>query len=234
LRSSILAVFSAALLHGFGQAGVTTFGVQIKPIVPLAFFDPITRIDTGRLTGQVELRGGYALGMLVRQGVSPAISIEAGINLVERNYQLAATNDTNGISGRAALRWVGYEIPLLGLVYLRLGERMWMNNALGVSLDAYPSDALAGNDTLALAFLRRNWAQVAVVGNLGIEYRTPKSGYFYLGASYHRPFGDMVISQTRYRQNGADFRGDVGISGTYLTLDLRYFFYEPARPAKPK
>ena len=61
---------------------------------------------------------------------------------------------------------------------------------------------------------------------MGVEYRTYKSGWFYLGATYHRPFGDIARGELTWydRLNfGTTISG--GIPGSYLTVDLRYFFH---------
>ncbi len=209
------------------QQGVTTFGLQVKPVVPLEFFDPLTAVSRDRLSGSIELTGGLAYGMLIRHGITKSISLETGINQIRRRYDLRITNDTSGYDGTGKLRWIGYEVPVTGLVFIRLGERSYMNTALGFSVDMYPSNAVVDIEEGRLFLFRNNWVQLGVVGNIGLEYRTEKSGIFYLGATYHRPFGPMSTADLTYY--GPDFfpytlRTD--LSGSYLTVDLRYFFHE--------
>lgn len=216
-------------MSGYAQLGVTTFGIQLKPVFPVEFFDPLTTIGEPPLHGSLELTGGFAFGMLVRSGITKSISLEVGINQIQRRYDWTLSNDTAGFTGGEKLRWVGYEIPITGLVYIRLGERTWMNSAAGVSIDLYPSDVVRDIDDARAYLFRSNWVQAGVVANLGVEYRTPKSGILYLGATYHRPFGNMAVAElTWYTQDlfPHPVRGD--LNGTYLTLDLRYFFHEKA------
>ena len=119
---------------------------------------------------------------------------------------------------------------MTGLVYIRLGEHTWMNTALGVSMDFYPSDVQGLLEEGDIYVFRRNWAQAGVLGNIGVEYRTPKSGTFYLGATYHRPFNDMAQADLTWTYFGppAVRRTTVrtNLSGSYLTVDLRYYFHE--------
>lgn len=228
-RTLVLALAILGLCPAQAQSGVTTFGLQAKPVIPFGFFDALTTLQQEHLTGTLELNGGFAFGMTVRTGISRSISLETGLSQITRRYRFGMVNDTSGYDDAGRLRFVGYELPLTCLVYIRLGERTWMNNALGVSLDMYPGDA---RKDLALAqayFFRRNWAQLGVVGNIGVEYRTEKSGYFYLGATFHRPFGDMAQTDLTWLDRHAGYRPYrmvALLSGSYLTLDLRYYFHE--------
>ena len=224
-------VLTLSLIHAFSlslsaQERVTTFGIQVKPVFPLGFFKPLTTFEQGALNGTVELTGGIAFGGLVRAGLTKSISLEVGINQIQRQYDWSVTNDTSTIAGSGSVRWVGYEIPVMALVYVRLGERSWMNNAIGFSADMYPSDVVQTFEESRTYWYRNSWVQAGVIANLGFEYRTLKSGYFYLGATYHRPFGDMAIAEHTWRANAIDTSLKQGIVGTYLTLDVRYFFYE--------
>lgn len=217
------------------QLGVTTFGVQVKPVIPFSFFNPVSNLQREDLTSSLELTGGFAFGMTVRTGITKAISMEVGIDQITRRYDVAIANDTNGYSDSGKLRFVGYEMPVTLLVYIRLGERTWMNNALGASVDFYPGDAKKELQYAQAYYFRRNWAQVGVVGNLGVEYRTEKSGYFYLGATFHRPFGEMAKADVTWVDRYAGYKPypmSTYLSGSYLTLDLRYYFHEDPDKAR--
>lgn len=209
------------------QLGVTTFGIQAKPVIPFPFFDPVTTFEREHLQASMEIKGGFAFGMVVRTGLGKSISLETGINQITRRYDFNIANDTSGHNEQGRIRYVGYEIPLLALAYVRLGERTWMNNALGFSADLYPSDATSVLDRSQLYIFRRHWLLFGVVGNIGVEYRTEKSGYFYLGATFHRPFNDMAQADaTWFSSNFVPYRSSQLLDGSYLTLDLRYFFHE--------
>ena len=96
------------------QRGVTTFGLQVKPVFPLDYFDPITTMEREHLTGTVELTGGYAFGMSVRVGLTNTISLETGLGQIQRRYSFSMTNDTSGYTDGSDVRYVGYEIPVTG------------------------------------------------------------------------------------------------------------------------
>ena len=216
-----------------GQAGVATVGLQAKPVIPFTFFDPVTRVDVPPLLGTAELTGGFAFGMMVRAGITKSISIETGINQITRRFDVAIANDTNGYAVQDNVRFIGYEVPALAMVYIRLGERSWMNNALGFSADLYPSDAERAQEFSRVYLARTDWLQMGLVANIGLEYRTYKSGWFYLGATYHRPFGDIAEAEFTWYDDlgfGTTIRG--AIPGSYLTADLRYFFHNDPEKAR--
>jgi len=216
-----------AAFRSFGQPGVTTFGIQVKPVIPLDYFDPLTIVEQEHRTGSIELKGGFLCGMNVRVGITPAISFETGISQIRRAYAFSLVNDTNGYSETGRVRFTGYEVPVMALIYIRLGERTWMNTALGASIDMYPSDAQRDIEKGRIYIFKYGWARFGIMGNLGVEYRTDKSGIFYLGGSFHRPFNDMALAAfTYYGPNFFPYEMRSPLDGSYLTLDLRYYFHE--------
>ncbi len=231
----LLLLIVVGLPGGFAQLGVTTFGLQVKPVIPFGFFDADKVFQQEHLDATLALDGGLAFGMVVRTGISKSISLEVGLDQITRRYDFTMSNDTAGYTDATSIRYVGFELPVTCLVYIRLGERTWMNNALGASVDFYPGDARRELANAQIYLFRRNWAQVGIVGNIGVEYRTEKSGYFYLGATFHRPFGDMAQADATWLDRYASYRPyrmTTGLSGSYLTLDLRYFFHEDPDKAR--
>ncbi|NNM16585.1 MAG: hypothetical protein HKO56_08005, partial [Bacteroidia bacterium] len=72
--------------------------------------------------------------------------------------------------------------------------------------------------------VRNHIVNSGVHSNLGWEYRTDKSGWIYLGASYHRPFDHIYLSQVAYDDGIEDTIASTTLDGSYFTVDLRYFF----------
>lgn len=218
-----------------GQKNVTTFGIQFKPIVPSKFFNSgEEQVVQDYLTVNYKPRIGFNFGMVMRQGFTDVISLEAGINMVRRNYDLTARDTDLGMDLKLNFAFVGYEVPVLGLIYVKLGERLWMNGAGGVSFDFYPTSVFNlvsdVQDTIFFDFeqftSRRHWMQVALLANYGFEYRTKTKGYWYLGISYHRPFDDVATTRATLIRDNIPLSVYNNLSGSYLTIDLRYFFHE--------
>jgi hypothetical protein len=235
LAGLLLAGLWVTVPEANAQSGVTTFGIQVKPVIPLDYFDPSITVEREHLTGTIALTGGYSFGMNVRVGISNTISLETGISQINRNYGFDLVNDTSGYAEGSTFRYIGYEIPVVALVYIRLGERAWMNAALGFSLDLYPSDVQKDIQEGRAYVFRNNWAQFGALANLGVEYRTERSGYFYLGGSFHRPFGEMAFADlTYYGPSFFPYTMRTPLDGGYLTLDLRYYFHEDPEKRKVK
>ncbi|MFT4678094.1 MAG: hypothetical protein ACI84C_000143 [Flavobacteriales bacterium] len=226
------------------QMNVTTFGIQIRPIIPSKFFNSGTvNVSQGSLEMELDPKVGYNFGMVIRRGFTKFFSVETGINIVRRNYALSLTHATHDKTLSIRHAFVGYELPIQGLIYVQLGDRLWMNAAGGVSLDFYPSNTFEQTsdqvDTLVFVFEQRTnryqWMQVSLIANYGFEWRSKESGYLYLGASYHRPFGPVASSRATFILSGVPETLSTDLSGSYLTLDLRYYFHEkPDRKKKIK
>lgn len=213
-----------------------TVGFQLRPVVASRFLDAGEQTATDRIfTTIIKPKLGYTFGMVMRRGFTSKLSLETGINYIRRNYHITAIDDSLGKRDETDFGMVSYEIPVQGLVYVRLGERFYMNNALGVSINWFASDvATVGIDNRfnQRSFLNRIIFNPALLTNIGFEYRTEKAGFFYLGASLHRPFIPIAKTRAQYDLTSVKYENWVDLTGAFLTVDLRYFFHEA--PIKKK
>tara|TARA_B100001109_G_scaffold255888_1_gene262274 strand:+ start:10857 stop:11591 length:735 start_codon:yes stop_codon:yes gene_type:complete len=213
------------------QKEITTFGIQFKPILSSELINtgPQTQQE-GDINFTIEPRAGYAFGMVIRKGFNDQFSLETGINYTQRNFKLSISEDSTGFNGSSSFKYVIYEIPVLALIYIRLGENTYMNTAFGASIDLLPSDWETIGDYYQHFSQRKSWLLPSLLANVGFEYRTYDKGYYYLGLSYHRPFTNITTAGVAYtttdiprlEKESAFF----DILGNYLTIDLRYFFHE--------
>jgi len=214
---------------GFSQENIFTAGFQYKPILPSAFFGTGTKtVSQKGIDFSIEQDKGVCLGMIVRRGFTKRLSFETGINYTKRLYHLTL-NDT-GFTNSSDFKIIGYEIPLQGLIFLQLAKHLFMNASAGVSVDMYPTNIKSYNDYFFHFSKRHSLFQFSSLFNTGCEYRTKKSGYFYLGASYHLPFSYFYNSSIQYIPDKVI--SSIKLSGNYLSLDLRYYFHE--EPIKPR
>ncbi len=222
-------IFSGQLL--FAQKGVTTVGIQYKPIFPFNFLNtgPLKN-DVNNVHFETELTSGFSGGLVIRHCFSDLVALEGGINYVKRKYSLTITDGE--FKGESTFRIIGYEIPVSAVIFARIGERLYANGSLGPSLDMFASSVLSYDDYFSHISLRKQIFQPAVNGNIGFEYRTEKSGNIYLGVSYHRPFSYIYFDKVEYKNNGKEETVGNFLIGNYLTIDLRYFFHEEARKSK--
>jgi hypothetical protein len=230
-------------LSVYAQENVTTVGVQIKPMITSKYFGAGTEnFEEGDLRIGFEPNLGWNFGMVIRRGFTKNWSFETGICFVQRNYTMSFDYPELRETKRMKFRYIGYEIPLQALVFVKLSDQLFMNASAGVSIDLYPSNIETSDfeyiDTLRFDFyqktFKKNWIQTAILANYGFEYRTRNDGYFYAGISYHRPFSHIGITRINMERNTVPNRAEVLLGGNYLTLDLRYFFHEKPERAKPK
>ena len=230
IRVSVLLFFFLSVLGDTSDAqeNVTTFGMQFKPIFVSDIGGGGAFITSeGPLSVGVMPSTGFAYGMIVRRGLTKNISIESGLNRVQSNYGYLFTDSDTEFERQLNFGIVSYEVPIKAMIFVRMGERLYLNNGLGFSVDIYASDVAVGDIQLEALTLRGAWAKIALEGHVGFEYRTKKAGYFYLGGTYHNPFSPVARSIVFY-STATDLRHmDFFLRGGYLTLDLKYFFNEP-------
>lgn len=204
------------------------FGMQFKPIIPINYFGagPQVLADTvAEVTVAPKL--GYNIGMVVRKDFSDLLSFETGINYIRRNYNIDAYEAKRDTSAHTDFGFVSYQIPLQGLVYIRLSEQIYMNTSGGVGIDWYASHVQSNSDNALIQHLslRTYWMHFSVLANIGFEWRTEKSGGFYLGASFVNPIKKITDTKIDYYYgNTSKQRYETQLNGTFITVDLRYFF----------
>jgi len=232
---TIILFFSIINLQA--QERVITAGIQFKPMLPPGFFnaESAEEIADG-INFKTDQKFGYAAGMVIRWGLTRTISLETGINYVRRNFNITIDSLNSAYEQEIDYGIIGYEIPITGLIYVQLSDEWFMNAAFGASLDLFPRDFYAdasGDQRWIHETVRESWIQVAGLANLGFEYRTEESGYFYIGSSYHQPFTDMYQSKIG-RDDARNATVILPVNGSYLTLDFRYFFHEDPQKKKRK
>lgn len=218
----------------YAQERTVTVGLQAKPIFSVVFLKTGSQTQSqGGIDFTLTPKTGYSGGMVIRWGFTNAVSLETGINFVKRNYDLEFLTDT--FTGNNKFGIINYQIPFSTLVFIRLGERFYMNASGGLSLDMFVSDIHTFGSFFNHYSQRNGIFQPGVLANLGWEYRTANAGFFYLGASFLRPFAQMYnASLTYFKGNGAYENTLMRVNGSYLTFDVRYFFNPLPLPKKIK
>lgn len=216
-----------------------TAGIELRALVPVSFFtmDDVTLRDSAQSYQSVySYQGGYGFGGVVRIRFTKILNFETGIYYTRRVYQYDISDPSTGFEESVDVRSIGYEIPVKGLMYIQMAENIFMNVAIGVSADFFASDVGVYQPEYTIRAYKENWIKVAALANIGAEYRTEKDGYFYLGASFHQPFGDILFTQVDYYRDGIPpaLNSNLGtIDGAYFSVDFRYFF-APKKAKKSK
>lgn len=229
-----LLLTTLALTFGLGsiiaQEKLTAFGLQFKPIFGNEALrtGPVT-VEEGEVQATFQTKSGYSFGGIIRHGLTKVINIETGINMVVRNidFNVQSQSISNPFNESAGLSITSYEVPLNLLVYVKFSENFYLNAAGGLSCDMYPSDYRYDNaDNFFHDTYYQNKFNLALNANIGAEYRTEKSGFFYLGISWHQPFKDAIYHRITNQTDGSKEQFEVIVPqrGSFITADLRYFF----------
>jgi len=247
MRLLVVIMLFLCSVPSFSQERVTTFGVQMKPIIPSNLFRAgATELSQNGVDYSLNQQVGYSFGGVMRFGLNKWLSLESGISFVRRNFSAQVYHEELSFADTTEFRIIGYEIPISGLVFVRLSDKIYMNASFGLALDMFPSDVSSGTSqdfyqySLRTGFANSNsilnFVKTGLIANIGFEYRTKESGYFYIGASYHRPFSPIYNTGINYTYTNSTAKfedlGVLQLSGNYLTIDFKYFFNEEKREKK--
>lgn len=200
-------------------------GIQYRPLIPTVITTrEFPAVQNGGFSSQMSGRLGHSIGVLVRYNFSRHFALEFGLSQTRRNHSLQASHSDSGWVDKSRFGIVNYETPLQGLYYVRLGENLYTNILAGISINFFPSDveSFGQENLLYQRSYRREWVTLSVVLNIGLEYRTEKSGYFYLGASLNRPT-QFIYSTFYYQSPNLSLLASSPLQGMYTALDFRYF-----------
>jgi hypothetical protein len=246
-RKKITFLLCLIFLSGkiFGQnstANEFKFGFQLRPIIPNAYLN--TDIETAtspNFSYSAKSNVGISFGAIIRKPLGKFWNLETGLNFVKRSYSLNFDlNDSVQVSSKQNMTFIAYEIPIQALIYVRLGKSWYMNASAGISIDFFPSETETFSfekvDSSYYDFSQKTyrikWSALAAQSNLGFEYRTEKQGYYYFGASFHRPFGRIAGTQGLVESTSGSDRLWLSLSGSYFSLDLKYFLYDKYKTKK--
>ena len=136
--------------------------------------------------------------------------------------------DSN-IYARNDLTFISYDIPINGLVYIQMGRQLFMNASLGLALTFKPTDVgiltkPGGSNLFYHTGFANRKAGVDINANIGVEYRTKKSGFFYIGGSGRVPLAPLFQLIAQYKYQGIKNTVKGNVDGSYLSIDVKYFF----------
>jgi hypothetical protein len=206
------------------------FGIQVRTLFPTQFIGQSTlTLSQNEFSTTIEQRLGYSFGGTIRAGLTKLLALETGINYTQREFNISMDVPDSSIYAENHLTFISYDIPINGLVYIQMGRQIFMNASLGLALTFKPTNVgiltKPGGSNLFYhtGFVNRK-AGFDINANIGFEYRTKKSGFFYIGGSGRVPLAPLfqMIAQYKYQGYKNTVKGNV--DGSYLSIDVKYFF----------
>ncbi len=178
----------------------------------------------------------YRFGACLRFDFSKTFSFQTGLYYISRNYssQVGRANpihtEIEEDYYNRSMNYTGFEIPMMALFYVQLGRKWFMNNAVGISIDFFPSSIVKNAEDTTIQYVsyggRNSWCVPSMKAAIGFEFRTDNAGYFYLGGQFHRPFF-AIFDGFAERSNPQPYGyqpSQIPQSGTYFSVDFKYFF----------
>jgi hypothetical protein len=206
------------------------FGLQVRPVFPTDYIGkPNLDLKNKEFSTTISQKTGYSFGATVRSGLTKLIALETGMNFTERKYDLTMSVADSGVYAENNLSFIAYDIPLNALFYVPLSKKFYMNASLGAALVFKPSSIgiltlPGGKNTFTHEGVISSKGAIDFNANVGFEYRTEKSGFFYLGGSARVPFQPLFHLVAQYKYDGYKNTVIGTIDGTFLAIDVKYFF----------
>lgn len=223
---------TTAFSQSHRQRAKNYFGVQFKPLIPLGMVgDKPFTIRSDNFESEISPIFGYSYGAAIRVGMTELLSIETGLNYTKRNYRADYHVLDSNLRATDDVGYVSFDIPLNLLVYVKLGNQMYMNVSGGASMNFNPSNVRTHitpdkfkKDVFILEGRRYRFFDFHANAEVGFEYRTERSGAFYLGMAVRVPFGKVLRIATEYRYDTHSQVAYGDITGATFALNIKYFF----------
>ena len=208
------------------------FGIHYRTVFPNNFVGSksVTLLNQ-EFTSTCLQKTGYSIGATVRAGITKLISFETGINLIHRNFHLNMSAADSNQFAKRDLSFLSYDIPLNCLIYIKLNKSWYANASLGIAASYKPSTIGGVNNTGGNhSFIHTGYVDYKKKftadfnGNIGFEFRSKKSGFFYLGGSVQIPLAPLFILAGMYKYEGYELVSVANVNGSFLSLDLKFFF----------
>lgn len=223
-------------LHLIGSAQVkkekipSYFGFQIRPVFPTRFIgEPRVDLSKDGFETSIQQSLGYGFGATVRAGITKLIAFDTGINFTHRTFHIDMAYPDSMSYAKDTMTFIEYDIPLNALIYIQLSEKWFMNTSLGLAMTYKPSDVKVvsqpgGYHAFEHIGLVRKRIFFDLNASVGFEFRTEKSGFFYLGGSARVPFAPLFTLLANYSYQGNSVQIIQDIDGSFLSVDFKYFF----------
>ncbi len=232
LKHITIFLILASIYHClYGQKNDVVFGFHLEPIIPNRMFRiQAEDIDKEDVSFSVIPQTGYLFGSHLSFQITNKFTIESGINIVQRKIEMVASEQHQDVSMNYKIH--NFEIPLASTFFVRLSEKIYMGQTVGVSFQLLPSHLISSSSWVDSSgtlskfqqiSYRRNWLVPSFKGSVGFEYRSENDGYFYFGGIYHL-FTKMYTTQISYKTSTINELFDIYPQSDFFGIIFRYSF----------
>lgn len=231
LRTFFVLIILLTGIISHAQKNDIIFGLHVEPIFPNRMFRIQTQeVIKNNTRFSIIPKTGYLFGSHLSYFISNSISVETGINLLQRNYKMQAEDKSNTVALDYTIH--NFEIPLTATFYVQLFEQIFMSHTAGISMQMLPSHIISStswvdNYGVISEFqqlsLRRNWLIPSFKGSLGFEFRSIENGFFYIGSVYHL-FARMYNTEITYITSNTFENFNIKTDSDFFGILFRYSF----------
>jgi hypothetical protein len=208
------------------------FGIHTKIIVPSNFLGSVkTSLVNEGFQSTLTQKTGFSYGALIRADYTKNITLECGINYIQRQFtaDMSYSDSIELIQDTNKLTFINYELPITGIVKIQLARTVFALVGLGPSFTFKPTnvalvDLPGGKHTFYHSgSVKKFGVDLNVQG--GFEFRTKKSGYFYIGSGVKVPTAYLFNWGGKYAQQGSSesLIAFDKTNGAFLSFDIRYY-----------
>jgi hypothetical protein len=210
----------------------THFAFQLRGLVPNKFSEQRTNtVFNDTLTSSIKSKYGFSFGGVIRRRYTDRLGIEMGLNICKRYYDVSTGIPDSNQFFTKDFAFTNFELPVNGLVFIKLSERFYTNAGLGISAIYKPSSVAAeefkeNKGEFSMAGIVEKKFNLNINAQLGFEFVSDRSGIFYLGGSAHIPTGTLFYFYSKYNYANSDIFSAVVYNqrSPFFTLDLRFYF----------
>jgi hypothetical protein len=233
MKTGFILIFSFWCVLSFSQPYTLTGGFQVKPIFASSFLRTGPQTDSvnfSRFT--VTQTPGFSLGFTLKNQFKERLSMEYGLLMSQRNFQLNIRDSLMDKSSN--FRFNAFEIPVLLQTQVSLNKTNFLQGALGFNFlftnrdYNYPALSSGLSDAYYKNYLSRHFGLMpGVMGNVGWQKELKNGHSTYLGASISLPFSWLYKAYVTHQEDIPPFtkkaEKQFELRCNYLTLDLRYY-----------
>jgi len=210
------------------------FGFNVRSIIPSTFTGEQSHTISSDYLGKpftttFAQKYGYSFGGTIRVGITKLIAFETGINYNQRYFSINSTYLDSGFIEQNTLSFINYEIPLNGLVYIQLSDKIFANVTMGGMLVFNPTEVrkiqyFTGKNNFVHTGELDHKLNFSVNSSIGFEFRTEEKGIFYLGVAAVVPLMPIFNQFNYYRFSESLLAyNNHSVNGSYVSLDLKFF-----------
>ena len=210
------------------------FGFNVRSIIPSTFTGEQSHTISSDYLGKpftttFAQKYGYSFGGTIRVGITKLIAFETGINYNQRYFSINSTYLDSGFIEQNTLSFINYEIPLNGLVYIQLSDKIFANVSMGGMLVFNPTEVkkiqyFTGKNNFVHTGELDHKLNFSVNSSIGFEFRTEEKGIFYIGAAAVVPLMPIFNQFNYYRFSESLLAyNNHSVNGSYVSLDLKFF-----------